>query len=225
MEPEMLKEIPYAVVLCVALGCASGSEGRSNWTDEDGDEPETAGDDADTALDESSEAEAVWWRLSADLDIAAGEIIAERSSISAEILDEERFVICSVSASVASGARESELPHETIFEWWTVSVEDWGDGCSGTLDLSSLPVEFQLGLGEMHPEILAVLDNLVQAEDGSEQVLHGAFASFDFSESLLVFGAGGTTADFAGESSDEDESGLSGTYFIHPLYPFVYPLD
>ena len=221
----MLNKIPYAVLLCAGVGCASGSEDQRRLTNEEGGEPSADGDDADTAVDESSQAEAVWWRLSADLDIAAGEISAGRSSFGAEILDEERYVICSVSASLASGVRESEPPHETIFDWWTVSVEDWGDGCMGDLDIASLPVEFQIGLGEMHPEILAVLDNLVQAEDGSEQILHGAFASFDSSESLLVFGAGGTTADFAGESSEEEESGLSGAYFIHPLYPFVYPLD
>jgi hypothetical protein len=76
----------------------------------------------------------------------------------------------------------------------------------------------------MHPEIVAVLDNLDQAEAGSEDSLSSAFASFDSGESLLVFGTGGTAEQYAGTSAEAVEL-VNGSLFIYPLYPFVIPSD
>ena len=214
------------LALAALTACSSSDTLRSSELSDTGwGDPESDGG-VDTAPGGLSEAvEAAWWWLSADLSVESGQIASEGSSLSADFLDDERNVICSVSAPLGASVREEVVPHESVSYWWTVSIEAWGDGCDEHLELSAMPLEFQLGLGAMHPEILAVLDNLVQAQEGSESMLQGAYASFDSGKSLFVFGAGGTAMDFAGETRDESQVELSGFYFVHPLYPFIYPAD
>ena len=212
--------------LCLVIfvfGCSSGKGSSPTWFDTSLPYDDGASMD-DTADEDSSESSATWWRLSASLELVDGEILEEKSSFFAEILEDDRHVLCSLSSVPSTVTAAKELPHETIETWWNITVDTWDDSCGGALGKDPVPLEFQLGLGEMHPEIVAVLDNLVQAESGSEDALSSAFASFDSGESLLVFGTGGTAEQYSGTSPETPEL-LNGSVYIYPLYPFLIPPD
>ncbi len=207
------------------IGC-----GETNYSA--GDVSDTAAfDDAidgggDSAVSSGEGLDAAWWNLSANLHFENGNLSLEKSSFSAEILQEDRQEICTVLGGPVSAEFLDDPPHDTIDHWWSFNLDSWDSSCDGVVSVETMPLEFQMGLGEMHPEILAVLDNLPQAENGSEDTLSSAFASFDSGKSLLVFGAGGTSDDFSGVSGkDKYGDGFNGTYFIYPLYPFEFPVD
>ena len=80
---------------------------------------------------------------------------------------------------------------------------------------------FQLGVGEMHPEVVAVLDSLDGLGDGAESSLNGAYASFDGGDTLYVFGVAGSLAAYEGAGLSAEEAPLpDGTWIVRGLYAF-----
>ena len=179
----------------------------------------TGGADDSASVEENS-SQGAWWRMHASLVIEKGNLSLADSFFDVEVLDEGRNSLCTGYGPVSEAIREKETPHETIQYWWSVELEGWTGTCKEMGRDESLPVSFQLGMGVMHPEILAVLDKLDEVESGAEQLLYSAFASFDSGGSVFVFGAAGTEQDFAGEPGKVEKTELSGNYYIHPLYPF-----
>jgi len=188
--------------------------------------------DLDTGLMPDSAAEAedtgqvishdpAWWWLHANLSISKGEIILEESSLQVELQDEFQNFICIETFPIAEIVPEKS-PSEVIYSWWSLVPGTGAGGCAEKVKTMPLPARLQLGVGDMHPEISAVLGSVSQLSDGAESIVNGAYVSFDDPETLYVYGVAGLEAAFNGEGSLQEEAPLSdGDYTVLGVYAFA----
>jgi hypothetical protein len=162
---------------------------------------------------------AAWWRLRARIDVVEGVPQAAGGVLELESYDASLNLRCEASAQIA---RVSELaPSESaLVVWWQVVAADWSGTC---IDWDQpIPVaSVQLGVGEMHPEILAVLGTVEEAEANAEASLNGAYARVQGAGEIYVFGVAGPPAAFAGVGEPAVAAPLpDGTWTFAPAYAF-----
>lgn len=208
----------YACLVMLA-GCAiskGGDAGSDTGTGENFDTFDTgdSGQDGDGPVP-------TWWTLSATLEIASGAVVSESSTVEVTVLDQEHAAICSVLAASPSVLASDELPDPTLFTWWRLGSMEWSDGCASHDVVVPTPSRFLLGVGEMHPEILAVLGSLGDVSDSAATSLNSAYASFDSGETIYVFGAAGLVVAYDGVGEALTGPPLTdGTWLVRPIYPF-----
>ena len=166
------------------------------------------------------ESEPTHWRLSATLVVSDGVVQAEESYLDVGVDDGDENELCREAASLSAVDDAAVQPAEFV-AWYEVSVDAWDSDCEDTQAAVPAGSSFLLGLGELHPEALALLDTLDEADDSADQSLNGAYASFDGGESAYIFGVGGTAEAFEGVGETPTEGPLAdGVWVILPLYSF-----
>lgn len=162
-----------------------------------------------------------WWWLHASLSIAKGELVPGTSEIQVELRDESQAFICMETFQIAE-ATPLKSPSDSILTWWTLVPGTGDGGCIEKSATMPLPEQFQLGVGDMHPEISAVLGSVSQVEDGAESILNAAYVSFDDPETVYVYGVAGLEASYSGEGSLQLETPLSdGAWVVLGVYAFA----
>lgn len=160
----------------------------------------------------------MWWRLDADLVLADGDIQTDESEFRAALLDSSGAEACSAAAILNEATSIPTVPDEALVTWWSFADVTWADGCA---DDAGLPLSLSLGVGGLHPEIVAVLDSMPEASVGAGTALNGAYAQLEGSDSLYVFGAVGLAPAWAGDGEAAASAPLAdGMWELRGAYGF-----
>lgn len=198
-------------------GCSEfGTKSQANdegSTSADGGENDTG--ETDTGVPQDL---GVYWALDADLSVVDGVIELDSASIRLRRL-RNLAESCLDTVSPTSALAVEPLPHETVWTWWELQWSVDGLDCfPDGQGAANLPV--RIGFGLLHSEIVAALpsSSLVQAPDTTAGLL-GAYLQLPDDERLLVFGAAGSEAAWAGSGSDE-EPGIvvDGLWWVRSVY-------
>jgi hypothetical protein len=192
---------------------------------EDGADPYDTAEPGGTSLDTANDAddtgtteEAVWWRLSGQLQILKGQPDREQSTLHITLLTGDLQVLCTAAVAIDGLLEAKALPHADIYTWWLLSPGEDDGGCGE----KALPgSSFYLGFGAMHPDILPGLQGDPDIAD--PDALNGAYASLDAGETLLVFGAAGPMEVWV--SGGEPATGppiSDGAWRFEAVYTFGY---
>jgi hypothetical protein len=180
-----------------------------------------AGEDAADEQEQPSH-----WTLSGSLDVADGEIDSTLSYVEAQVMGASGSTLCSGSIGVESAERVVEVPDDDVQIWWSISLgAAAADSCLLESMPDVIPDRFHLGLGPMHPEVEAVMDDAVAALGGADLALRSVFASLNNAETVWVFGvAGSEVSDEGGITGAPGDGGLvsEGRWKFHGLYGFPY---
>jgi hypothetical protein len=211
---------------CLLAGCAIGSD---LFGPADSRDPEDSGGlDGDSADDTAGwdGMSPGYWSLSASVLIEEGAPVPGDTALSLQLLDAvlgAEGVICTAvwdSPQVAAGVP----PDPVVFHWWEVSAAGVPGGDCTTAQIRFLPTALGLGLGDLLPDLAAVLDPGGYGDVAGS--LYGAFVRMgaDVDREVWAFGVAATDAGFAGDT--DAVSGFpvpNGTYRFEPLY--LLPLD
>ncbi len=209
-------------LLLLSVGCYNSADAddaaEASIDDSSNSSPLAGGSSSETDLDE------IWWRLSADIELLDGDPIAVESTLYVTLQDGDGAALCEVEAALTTSDTE-EVPDPLLLTWWTLSPDDWTGTCiDGGEDVTPItPPELdpvQIGFGELHSEIRAVLES--SDAGGAVETLNGAYASIDGAE-IVVYGVAGTAGAYAGEEGPADVTPLAdGTWSVAALYAFRY---
>ena len=175
--------------------------------------PEDVTETADSGLMDSGQQLPSWWTMGASLSVVEGVPDAKASTLTLSVLDDALLPYCDATAAVAS-ATALDPPHPDVFAWWALTWEP-AVGCEGIL--FPLPENVLLGVGAMHPEVLA---RLTVADVPAPAMLNGAYTSLDSLSTLLVYGAAGQPAAWKGKAGPVDLALPDGTWTIAPVFSF-----
>lgn len=221
------------LILALSSGCSIGAKSADEQaSDAAGAFSDTAEGDATTGgsggFDSGEPLEdAAWWRLGAAITLdeptdESGGLVtnAVGGVVTVESLDAGGVVRCEGQADITRFNLLS-APEPEVLVWWQVNLGAWTGTCADAgvqVPLTSL----QLGVGALHPELLAVLGTVESAVDGSEESLNGAYARVESGASVYVFGVAGTAEAYAGLGSTALEAPLAaGDWVIEPAYSFA----
>lgn len=222
-----LAPCPFAAGLLLALFCPAcamkeGLLGPADSYDLDdtADAPEDSADDSG-GWDGMTPG---YWSLSATVLVEEGAPVAGDTAVSLQLLDAvlgAEGVICTATWDSPMVAA-ADVPDPLVFHWWEVSSAGTLNGNCTTAQQRFLPTELGLGLGELLPDLAAVLDPAGYGEVAGS--LYGAFVQMAPEADVWAFGVAATEAGFTG---DVDAVGASpvpnGTYAFLPIY--LLPLD
>lgn len=198
-------------------GCAESSLDNKGGTGFDSGFFDTGG--YDTGDGESDSATPVWWRLGATLLLEDGDIDDEESTLDLSLSAEDGVLICEEELPLVRSTFSSGTPDEVVLAWWRMTTSEPTGACAEWA--TPLPDTIYLGIGELHPDILASLDLLGLASVSDS--LNGAYVSLDGGETVYVYGVAGSAAAFSGESPAADELPLfDATWTVLAVYPFAY---
>lgn len=211
---------PWPCVL-LGIGCSSSDGGKGSSFADTG---FPGGMDTGPAMvDTGGSASPTWWKLSADLDVENGEVVAATSSLELVRVDETGQPTtpdCRATAVPQSVEPTSDLPDSVLVSWWTVDGGEWSEDCEQAApDLPVAP--FGLGVGAMHPDIRAVIDTLddPRPAEGAEDTLNAAYIQLVSEGPIYVFGVAGLPAAYAAQAGPASEAPLDdGTWWVRPLY-------
>ncbi len=152
-------------------------------------------------------------------EVVEGRASPSGSSLQVVSLDANAVVRCTAAAPVERVTTLSP-PEPEILAWWQLIVGDWSGDCVDAGEAVPLEV-IQLGVGSLHPEILAVLERVPGAAAGSDLSLSGAYARLETGGPVYVFGAAGLSGAYLGEGGTPTEAPLpDGSWRIEPVYAF-----
>lgn len=201
------------LALVLPLGCAEYNlgKGADSFVDETG----RATDAADTAPDDSDDAELAenpaWYVVRAELRVVAGEASAEGASVSIEVIDADLERITCVVDLTPALVTAAEPEPEAV--WWNVPVRSASAPCA------TLPDTILLGVGSLHADVRARLGTV--GHDDIADSLYGAWLRADAGD-IAAFGYAGTASDLVG-----DEIAVlpppDGLYRLAPLYVVALP--
>ena len=201
----------------LAVGCSAQHEAGYAAADTAAPEDPGGGDDAGG---NDLGPQPTHWRLSATLVVADGSVVADQSFLDVAVDNIEEQELCQETGSLSTVLEADVQPPEFV-AWYDVTVDAWEADCEELQSAVTGGSSFLLGLGELHPEALALLDTLEEAGDSAETSLNGAYASFDGGETAYIFGVGGTAEAFEGVGEAPTDGPLpDGTWLILPLYSF-----
>lgn len=224
-EAHMRRRILCCVVLMSLAACSAGDDhalAADQAEESDGDSESDAGGGAfDSGVSDDAGGGFSWWRLDADLEIVGGVLTPDASTLQAALLDDTGAELCVLAGVPGSAPPFLTLPDELLVAWWSLEAIGWSGDCIDELGPAMLPVTFSLGVGAMHPEIVAVLDGMPEASGDATEALNGAFAQFGDGETIYVFGAVGPAAAWAGEGDPSEEAPLAdGVWELRGAYGF-----
>ena len=215
------------VVSSFLAGCsASGlSESDTVATDVERDEPSDQGGgnggELDSGVSDGAADVFAWWRLDADLSIDGGDLTPAGSALQAAMLDPSGVELCVIQGVAGTVTPVLTLPDELLVAWWSLEDIEWSGGCVEELEDAVLPAAFSVGVGVLHPEIVAVLDGMPEATGAVMDSLNGAYAQFDDGGTIYVFGAVGPSEAWAGAGgAAEDAPLMDGTWELRGAYGF-----
>jgi len=169
--------------------------------------------------------EPAWWRLSAALRVVAGQLAAGGSELEVAVLDRDGIGICTEFFLVESTNTEPTSPDPAILVWWSIERGEGSGECAAYVDLSVLPRRFFLGVGELHPELVAVAGRLEEIPASGTTTLNGAYARLDSGvDDVWVYGFAGDEAAWDGRSGPAMVAPLAdGTWTLAGYYGFPLP--
>jgi len=213
---------PTLILLSLSLlgaGCDSGGSATGFWEADTGsangvDDAETY----DTAQDTGIFVAPQWWRLSAGLILSEGVPIAEKSTLSLELIGSKDEQLCFQEFTVKA-VESLEPTHESIVTWWRLTPTPLDTLC-GIYD-TPLSESILIGVGVMHPDILAAISSI--STISADAPLNAAYAAVDDTEQIYVYGVAGTPASYEGEGEVAIEAPLEdGIWQLEPVYRFSY---
>jgi hypothetical protein len=133
--------------------------------------------------------EASHWVLSGSLAHTSGDLSSDMSSLTIDILSDSGTVLCSDGVGISASERATELPDPDLQVWWEIRVAAAPEeSClEGELD-GVIGGSMWVGLGPLHPEIEAVMNESVQALESGDFEVRSVFASFEEDQPVWVFG-------------------------------------
>jgi hypothetical protein len=205
----------------IFFGCSAGSEGSKVSADYDSGSG-SPGIDEGEDRDPAEEEEPLAWELSGHLVLATDVIVEADSQLQVRLLGAERALLCEASVQIetATAMDAAQYPESELVGWWRLFVESpSAEGCFGEQFAFPVPVPMLLGVGPLHPEIIAA----VGADDslGTVSTLNSVYASMDGGDTVWVFGVIGTEQAYSGESGPELSAPLSdGAWQFQSVYSF-----
>lgn len=183
-------------------------------------------DDSDTMSADSGASPPTWYTVGATASLSGGLVTAVAVTYTLWPETPADGALCQ-SPRAALSAVDAPSPDPAIYHWWLVTLAADDGACEGA---EGLPTTVLLGLGELHPDIVAGLkDDAAQSASGS---LYGAYVATDGvgedgqAESIYVYGYAGTAADLAGETTPVTAPPApDGDYTLTPVYVLKLPDD
>ncbi|MCB9777793.1 MAG: hypothetical protein H6742_04455 [Alphaproteobacteria bacterium] len=204
-----------ALGVLFAAGC-SGMADKAGADDSQDVDP-GGGDTADGGGDVDSGESPEWWRLEADLWVEDGVPVLDETVLRLSVL---LGTDCVDELAADSVVVLDDLPHETVYTWWELALPADGWSCLAAGE-GPRPGPIRLGVGAMHPEVLAVLGSMADVEGDASSSLNGAYLQLPDSDELLVFGAAGPEAAWAGEGTAVVDGTLeTGSWWVRTAYSF-----
>lgn len=208
-----------AVVWILSVGCSAGKADRrtdSGIADPSFD-PEG---DMDEGEDPSAEVVPLAWELGGQLALDSDLIVEGDSKLEIRLIGEDLSVLCddTVEIETATAMDATQYPESTLVGWWRIFVGDpTPNGCFTEDFEFPVPVPMLIGIGPMHPEIVAAVGAIPGL--GSVDSLNGVYTSMDGGETVWVFGVIGTMEAYSGLDGPAESAPLSdGTWTIEPVY-------
>ena len=213
------------VAVSLLVACSSGMDKAQGVDDADAEDDawdeDAGGGSFDTGATDDAEPGFSWWRLDADIVIAGGDVDPAESTLNASLLDASGVELCVLEGAQEVVTPSLTLPDELIVAWWTLGGIAWSGDCAEPGGTELLPDTLSLGVGSLHPEIVAVLDSMPEATGGAAGALNGAYAQFRDGETIYVFGAVGPAGAWAGEGAVAESAPLvDGTWELRGAYGF-----
>ena len=209
------------LVMVGAVSCSSSDMAKASF-----DTALSASDEpAGQVITTDQDAQPHWWRLSASLEVVAGQLAAVDSELEVTVLDRNGTDLCSELFLVESTNTEVFQPDPSLIVWWSIERGAGAGQCAADQDLSTLPETFFLGVGALHPELEAVAGQVPMVPEEGPGTLNGAFASVDPDvDGLWVFGFAGDESAWSGRSGPATVAPLAdGTWTIIGVYGFPLP--
>lgn len=159
-----------------------------------------------------------WWLVDGQVVVVGGAPLADGSSLVFTRRSGDEST-CQDSVSPTALTPAEALPHETVFTWWKVEWEPTAITCFGAGE-GAARQPLMLGVGQMHPEIEAVLPSLLGETDAAAVGhLNGAYLQLPDDDRLLVFGVIGPESAWAGEGDPASAAPLAdGTWLLRSAY-------
>ena len=161
-----------------------------------------------------------WWSLAADLHLDEEGLNKSKSLIAVNLYNQSLEYICTYRFVIQEG-----LPAEPSFDegilWWRMLLEAAPEELQIETcpSLPIIPSTLQLGVGTLHPEILAVWNQIEWSDVvvPTEDLALSSYSSLDNGENIWVYG-GATT-----ERSTLEE--MPNILYLRPAYHFSYEED
>lgn len=203
-----------SLAACMDAGTEPREDGELDVPDAEGDTGHAGGDGAEF-LDDTP----TFWKLWFSVDVVDSRIDVLSSELSMTLLGPDGAELCSASGAVDAVVERDDLPTEELVVWWEVTASAWAGSCVDAGVTIPMPSPQLLGVGSMHPEVIAVMQSVADLGAGAESSLNAAYASLD--GTVVVYGLAGPTGAFQGEGSPASEAPLSdGHWELRPLYSF-----
>jgi len=210
-----------AVVWILSIGCSAGKADRA--IDSGAAEPAIDADEGTFDGDDpSTEVAPLAWELGGQLILDSDVIVEGTSQLEIRLIGEDLSVLCDdiVEVETATAMNASQYPESTLVGWWRIFVGDpTPNGCFTDEYEFPVPVPLLVGIGPMHPEIVAAVGAVPSL--GDVDALNGVYTSMDGGETVWVFGVIGTQDAYDGIAGPEESAPLSdGAWTIEPVYSF-----
>lgn len=199
-----------------SMAKSDGRFGDTGWapTDETGQE-----DSADTDTGNEEPVTPQWWSLSGQVLLEGGQPVAGDASLEVVLLGEDGGVvveICRTAFAEPTLVVESP-PDPALYHWWLVTPGADDSACHSLRQ--HLPTSLHLGLGALHPDIAALLDQA--GLGGMDPYLYGAYVQTEAmaEDGIWVYGVAATPAGWEGAQPAATEGPVpDGTYRFQPIY-------
>ena len=215
----------FALIALLPSCTSLDTTGRFD-SSETGASGEDTAQDSDTMSADSGAKSPAWYTVGATASLSGGALTA--LTVTYALLPETPTdgPICE-SLRAPISALDAPSPDAAIYHWWLVELPGDDGGCEGS---EALPTTLLLGLGGMHPDIIAGLE----ADDAQDAAgsLYGAYIATEGvaedgqAESIYIYGYAGTAADLAGETIPVTAPPApDGDYTLTPVYVLKLPGD
>jgi hypothetical protein len=179
----------------------------------------------DTAQDDSEAADSgvivapMWWRLSASLVLVQGTPVPEKSALTVELLGSKDEPLCTQQRPLLA-SEDWGVDYDAVLTAWKLTPEPVELLCG--LYEPPLGESIVLGVGEMHPDILAAIGSIPELDEDAP--LNAAYmVTIDKPDALYVYGVAGMSTAYAGEGEVVSKLPLEdGGWQIEPVYRFSY---
>lgn len=213
----MRRKFWCALTGALVVGGCSGSQNKGGFADSAGGAWDT-GSVVDTGVDLEDSDDPVWWRLGAVISIWESEALPDESALGLALEKEDGTTLCEESLALSLLEAQPETPDPSILVWWEAAQSDPEGSCAEWP--TPVPTPLLLGIGAMHPEILARLEP--EGLEAGADSLNASYISLDRGETIFVYGVAGTTAAYLGDAEPALEAPLvDGVWIIRAIYPFA----
>lgn len=201
-------------------GCAAGAGASAPF---DSGAASDLGADGDDGGGEGAAGARLWWTMGAALTLIDGAPLAVGGALDVRVLDDAGVELCAAAVAVEA-VRAITPPDPVILGWWELSLGPWEPACAGAQATRPMGEALTLGVGELHPEVAALLpaQDALSAAAGAR--VNGAYAQLSADEDPVAFGIAGPAEAFAGEAGPWTSAPLPDSALaVQPIYRFAAP--